>query len=74
MAESIDNTDRGFVEYWRRAGKALDHIETLELRDYRHEDHLSAIDALLQIAVDHAEPRATSGLVELHRWLAKSRR
>lgn len=66
--------NRDFVAHWRRIGPKLDAIRRQELRAYKHEDHAAAIDSLLQIACDHAIPRMTSGLVELERLLAKTKR
>lgn len=66
--------NQGFVDKWRLAGPALERIALQELRNYKHEEHRAIIDSLLEMAVDLAKPRTTSGLVELQRWLAKARR
>jgi hypothetical protein len=60
--------------YWRRVGPKLERIRRRELRDFNYQEQLPAIDALLQIAVERAVSRTTSGLVELERLLAKGRK
>jgi hypothetical protein len=64
-------TDKEWVEHWRRLGPLLEKIRLEELRHFNYEEQLPIIDALLQIGVDYAVPRPTSGLVELERLLAK---
>ncbi len=66
--------DQGFVDKWRRAGPELERIGLLELQNYNHRKNLAIIDSLLQMGVDFAVPRKTSGLVEFQKWLAKARR
>ena len=72
----MNRDNRGFVEQWRRAGAALERIRREELRQFRHEDHVSSIDSLLDLGVRLGEPRAWSGLVEQQRLftLARQRR
>lgn len=67
-------TDRAWAEHWRQWGPQLDQIRRDELRRFRYEDHRAAIDALLQIAHEHATPRLTSGLVEQQRLFRQARR
>ncbi len=67
-------TDKEWVEHWRRLGPILEAIRLRELREFNYEEQLPIIDALLQLGLDHAVPRPTSGLVELQRLLAKGRR
>lgn len=74
MSEPIDRSDKGFVEHWRRVGPILEEVRRPELRTFNYEEQWPIIDALLQLGLDHAVPRPTSGLVELQRILAKGRR
>jgi hypothetical protein len=62
------------IAHWRRIGLELDRIRRQELRQFNYEEELPQIDALLQLACERALPRTTSGLVELERLLAKTRR
>jgi hypothetical protein len=62
-----------FVERWRRAGPALEAIHLQALREYRHDDHIGEIDALLEIGSRLATPRITSGFVEQQRLFLKAR-
>ncbi len=74
MAEHKPRSDKEWVEHWRRLGPILEEIRREELRHFNYEEQLPIIDALLQLGVDYAVPRPTSGLVELQRLLAKGRR
>jgi hypothetical protein len=67
-------TDKDFVEHWRRVGPKLERIRREELRNFDWEKQLPLIDALLEIGVSFRPPRTTSGLVELERFLAKTKR
>jgi hypothetical protein len=67
-------TDKDFVELWRRVGPKLDRIRQEELRNFELQKQRPLIDALLEIGVSFAQPRITSGLVELERLLAKTKR
>jgi hypothetical protein len=62
-----------FVSGWRRAERALKVIRFQELREFRHEDRVGEIDALLDLGARHAKPRATSGFVEQQRLFRKAR-
>jgi hypothetical protein len=62
------------VAHWQLIGPELDRIRRWELRNFNHREHWAAIDALLQLACEHAVPRTTSGLVELQRVFARARR
>ena len=64
---------RRWVETWRRAGPALEAVRLRELREDDYEANLPTLDAMLTWACEHAEPRATSGLVEQQRWFMKIR-
>ena len=74
MTEASPQSNKGWVEHWRRLGPKLEAIRRWELRHFNYEEQLPIIDALLQLGVDHAVPRSTSGLVELQRILARGRR
>lgn len=74
MADKKPQATENLVERWRRVGPELDRIRRQELREYKHEDNIEIIDSLLQLGCDLARPRATSGLVELQKILAKARR
>jgi hypothetical protein len=52
----------------------LSRVKRAALREYDYEAHREAIDQMLQWAYEHATPRATSGLVEQQRILARLRR
>jgi hypothetical protein len=67
-------TDKDWVEHWRRLGPLLEKIHREELRHFNFEEQAPIIDALLQLGLENAVPRPTSGLVELERLLAKGRR
>ena len=68
------NGNDAWVARWVRYGPELARIDRDELRNFRHEDRLAMIDALLEIGVRTAEPRRTSGLVEQQRLFRKLRR
>ncbi|HEY7329741.1 MAG TPA: hypothetical protein VH592_19055 [Gemmataceae bacterium] len=74
MSDTKPKADKNWVEHWRRLGPILEAIRQEELRNFNYEEQLPIIDALLQLGLDHAVPRPTSGLVELERLLAKGRR
>lgn len=67
-------SNREFVERWKRVGPLLEDIRIRELSRYSFEDNMDLVNDLLQIGCDFARPRLTSGLVELQKWLAKGRR
>ena len=73
MATDNDQSNRGWVEHWARVGPELARIRREELRRYRHEDNIEIIDSLLELGLRHAQPRTTSGLVELQRLLHQGR-
>jgi hypothetical protein len=62
---------RRWVETWQLAGPELEAIRRKEIREA---DNLKVL-AILEGAFNHAlrtlPPRPTSGLVDLHEWLAK---
>lgn len=63
-----------WVEHWKRVGPELEKVRIRELRNLNYEEQRPLIDALLQLGVDRAVPRNTSGLVELQRRLARLKR
>jgi hypothetical protein len=67
-------TDKEWIENWRQAGPKLEEIRRQELRNFKHEEQWALVDALLQLGFEHATPRNTSGLVELARLMAKTKR
>jgi hypothetical protein len=71
MSDSQAKTDKDWVEHWGRLGPLLEEIRLEELRNFNYQEQLPISDALLQLGLDHAEPRPTSGLVELERLLMK---
>ena len=66
-----DNKEWG--EHWKKIGPKLEAIRREELRNYKHEDHIQEIDALLEIGCRFGTPRTTSGLVEQQRLFQKAR-
>jgi hypothetical protein len=74
MTKLNDHTNAQFVEHWRQLGSKLEEIRRRELRNFNYQQQLPIIDALLQMGVDMSVPRRTSGLVELQRLLAKTKR
>jgi hypothetical protein len=64
---------RQYVEHWKRVGPLLEEIRRDELRQYCHADHAQAIDKHLAAGLIHAEPRLSSGLVEMQRVFSKAR-
>jgi hypothetical protein len=64
-------SNREFIERWRRAAPILERIRKQELRNFDYKKNWKIIDALLQLGVDFAVERKTSGLIELQRLLHK---
>ena len=71
MSDFKDTRPANLVEHWRRLAPKLEAVRRAELRALKVEDHVQAIDALLQLGYEHGTPRTTSGLVILQRLLAK---
>ena len=67
MDSSRVEGDRQWVEHWRKAGPELERIRRKELRRFRHEENVTAIDALLELGTRMGPPRTTSGMVEMQR-------
>ena len=66
-------TDKAWVEHWRKVGPQLERISREELRNYKNEENLELIDALLEIGARMGEPRTSSGLVEMQRLFQLAR-
>ncbi|MBT4864852.1 MAG: hypothetical protein HON53_07035 [Planctomycetaceae bacterium] len=64
-------SSKAWAEHWGKVGPKLEAIRRHELRNFDHQRERAAIDALLEMAVAHAVPRTTSGLVEWQRRLRK---
>ncbi len=73
MIDPHDPQTKAWVERWKQAGPRLDAVWQKELREFKHEEHYEAIDALLELACRFARPRLTSGLVEQQRLFQKLR-
>jgi len=74
MAFSDDEKIRAWVAAWRRAGPMLERVRRRELQALGPEEVAAAIDALFDLGVFLARPRATTGLVEQQRLFQKVRR
>lgn len=59
---------RRWVETWKHAGEALEHIRLRELREL---DPYQAIAMLCGLGTPTESPRPDSGLVEQQRWFMK---
>lgn len=64
---------KAYVEHWKRVGPLLEDIRREELRQFSHVDNAQAIDDHLAAGLIHAQPRASSGLIEMQRIFAKGR-
>lgn len=60
-------------QQWALVRPVLEEIERRELAEMTEEEHLQAIEAVLDIAPVDESPRPTSGLIEFHRRLLRSR-
>jgi hypothetical protein len=80
MSEQSHNSElaprdsAAFVAHWIKAGALLQKVRRAELRDFDYEKHREAIMSLLDLAVAHAPPRTTSGLVEQQRLFMEAAR
>ena len=63
-------TNRDFVRHWKKAGPMLEQQRQRELSQIQSysPEHL---EALFDLAVEHSEPRRTSGLVELEKFFMR---
>jgi uncharacterized protein (DUF433 family) len=57
------------AEQWTHTAPLLQTIERRELREMTKEEHLRAIEAVLEVVTVSDDPRPTSGLVEFQRLL-----
>jgi len=64
---------KAWVETWKRAGPALRAAKVRELQAHDYGKDCQLIDDMLQWAVDHAQERPSSGLVEQQRFFRKMR-
>ena len=62
-----------WVNTWEQAGSALAEVRQKELSNFDYAKNLPVLDAMLQWACDHKQPRLTSGLVEQQRYFMKIR-
>ena len=71
MAPTPRNDDqlRQWVENWKRVGPLLEEIRAAELGSLETERALASLEDAFEDARLRAEPRSTSGLVELQRLL-----
>ena len=65
---------RSYVEHWKRVGPLLEEMRRQELRQFSHSQNGQAIDDLLAAGLVHAQPRVSSGLIEMQRIFAKARK
>lgn len=70
----VDSMPTNFAKHWIRVGEKLKTVRLKELQSFDYARNVAAIDALLDLACRHAPPRASSGLVQLQRYLAKGGR
>jgi hypothetical protein len=64
---------REFVARWQKAGPAVEQVCRQELRNFRHADPATSIDALLAVGLMHCQPNDSSGIIEMQRILRKAR-
>jgi hypothetical protein len=62
---------RRWVETWKQAGPELEAIRRKEIREADNVQVLAILEGAFNHALLALPPRETSGLVELHEWLAK---
>jgi hypothetical protein len=62
---------RRWVEAWKLAGPELEAIRRKEIREADNVQVLAILEGAFNHALRTLPPRATSGLVELHEWLAR---
>ncbi len=74
MPLSDDEKIRAWVDAWRRAAPMLEEERRRRLRALTQDEAAAAIDALFNLSVSLARPRATTGLVEQQRLFQKVRR
>ena len=62
---------RRWVETWKLAGPELEAIRLREVRELDTLETLACLEGAFNHATRNTPPRLSSGLVELHEWLAK---
>jgi hypothetical protein len=62
---------RRWVETWKQAGPELEAIRRREVKNLDTLETLAVLEGAFNHALRTLPPRAASGLVELHDWLAK---
>jgi hypothetical protein len=65
---------QSYGEHWKRVGPLLEEIHREELRQFSHSENAQAIDDLLAAGLLHAQPRVSSGLLQMQRIFAKARK
>lgn len=74
MTKAERESNREFVQRWKRVGPLLEEIKERELANMTHKDAMFAIRCVLELAAEcQYAPRKTSGLVELQKLLAPLR-
>jgi hypothetical protein len=64
---------QNYAQHWQKVGAALREVHRKELEQMDHQASQQAIDALLQIALEHGTERKTSGLVTFHQRLNRQK-
>jgi hypothetical protein len=64
-------TMRRWVETWKQAGPELEAIRRKEVQELNTLEAIACLEGAFNYAVRNVPPRAHSGLVEFHEWLAK---
>jgi hypothetical protein len=62
---------RRWVETWKEAGPALEAIRRREVKELDTLETIACLEGAFNYAVRNVPPDPSSGLVELHEWLAK---
>ena len=62
---------RRWVETWKLAGPELEAIRRRELKELDTLETIASLESAFNYAVRNVPPQSSSGLVELHEWLAK---
>src|SRR5258708_20512539 len=62
---------RLWVETWKRAGPELEAIRRREIRELDTLETIACLEGAFNYAVRNVPPRTSSGLVDLHEWLAQ---
>jgi len=62
-----------WAKTWQKADSALQQVKMQELQNFDMHMNADLVDAMLQIAFDHRQPRQHSGLVEQQRLFSVCR-